>query len=79
MSETFFYQEAVEQSDCSKPGSRKEKNSFIFCVSRADGMYADPEAECQVGGNEDDDLDEDDHEDDHEDGGDNDAFDGNDH
>ena len=38
-------------------------------------MYADPEAECQVGGNEDDDLDEDDH----EDGGDNDAFDGNDH
>ena len=70
MSETFFYQEAVEQSDCSKPGS-----SVIFCVSRADGMYADPEAECQVGGNEDDDLDEDDH----EDGGDNDAFDGNDH
>ena len=34
-------------------------------------MYADPEAECQVGGNEDD---EDDH-----DGGGNDAFDGNDH
>ena len=33
-------------------------------------MYADPEAECQVGGSEDD-LDEDDH----EDGGDNDAFD----
>ena len=71
MSETLFYQEAVEQSDCSKPGSRKEKNSFIFCVCRADGMYADPEAECQVGGNEDD---EDDH-----DGGGNDAFDGNDH
>ena len=53
----------------------KKKNSVIFCVCRADGMYADPEAECQVGGNEDDDLDEDDH----EDGGDNDAFDGNDH